>query len=160
MTDAMMNDDETTYCTVHPDRETGLRCNRCGRLMCSECAVPTPIGYRCRECVREVDNTFFSSAPADPAIAFAIAAVGVAISAYLVLRFAGFLLLVFFIAIPIGGALAQLIHRAVGKRRGRYTAQAGAAGAMALLTGAFASISLWVMAGLIAALIYGRFQIK
>ena len=42
--------DEVTYCAVHPDRETGLRCNKCGRLMCAECAVPTPVGYRCREC--------------------------------------------------------------------------------------------------------------
>ena len=40
--------EETTYCAVHPDRETSLQCNRCGRYMCVECAVHTPVGYRCR----------------------------------------------------------------------------------------------------------------
>ncbi len=39
-------------CANHPERETGLRCNRCGKPICSQCAVQTPVGYRCRECVR------------------------------------------------------------------------------------------------------------
>ncbi|HYN88142.1 MAG TPA: tetratricopeptide repeat protein, partial [Ardenticatenaceae bacterium] len=43
--------EEMLHCSVHPDRETMLRCNRCGRPMCPECAVRTPVGLRCRECV-------------------------------------------------------------------------------------------------------------
>ena len=34
------------YCEKHPDREARLRCNRCNRLMCTQCAVRTPTGYR------------------------------------------------------------------------------------------------------------------
>jgi hypothetical protein len=35
-----------------PDRETYLRCNRCERHICTSCAVLTPTGYRCKNCVR------------------------------------------------------------------------------------------------------------
>ena len=43
---------EKMYCYNHPQRETVLRCNRCERPMCTSCAVLTPTGYRCKECVR------------------------------------------------------------------------------------------------------------
>ena len=29
-----------------------LRCNRCDKPICYDCAVRTPVGYRCKECVR------------------------------------------------------------------------------------------------------------
>ena len=40
------------YCANHPGVETSLRCNKCGKPICAKCAVRTPTGYRCRECVR------------------------------------------------------------------------------------------------------------
>lgn len=40
------------YCANHPDVETSLRCNKCGKPICARCAVRTPTGYRCKECVR------------------------------------------------------------------------------------------------------------
>ncbi len=46
------------YCANHPHRETSLRCNRCEKAICPECAVLTPIGYRCQECVRAQQKTF------------------------------------------------------------------------------------------------------
>ena len=36
--------EELTYCEVHPDRETALRCNKCGRPMCTHCEVLRPFG--------------------------------------------------------------------------------------------------------------------
>jgi membrane associated rhomboid family serine protease len=36
-----------TTCYRHPDRETGLRCSRCGRPICGECAVPAAVGQLC-----------------------------------------------------------------------------------------------------------------
>jgi hypothetical protein len=48
-----MNDASTpTYCANHPGVETSLRCNKCGKPICAKCAVRTPTGYRCKECVR------------------------------------------------------------------------------------------------------------
>ena len=35
-----------------------LRCNRCERPICTECAVLTPTGYRCKECVRGQQKVF------------------------------------------------------------------------------------------------------
>jgi hypothetical protein len=40
------------YCANHPGVETSLRCNKCNKPICPKCAVHTPTGYRCRECVR------------------------------------------------------------------------------------------------------------
>ena len=39
--------DERTVCANHSDRETGLRCNRCDKFICAECASKTPVGYSC-----------------------------------------------------------------------------------------------------------------
>ena len=37
---------ESLTCANHPDRETLLRCNKCGKPICISCAVRTPVGYR------------------------------------------------------------------------------------------------------------------
>lgn len=39
-------------CYRHPDRETGVRCQRCGRPVCPECLLDAPVGVQCVECVR------------------------------------------------------------------------------------------------------------
>lgn len=40
-------------CHIHPDRETGRTCTRCGRPACPDCLVDAPVGAHCRTCVRE-----------------------------------------------------------------------------------------------------------
>lgn len=37
-------------CTYHPKVETGLRCTRCGKPICPQCAVRSPVGLRCPDC--------------------------------------------------------------------------------------------------------------
>ncbi|WP_278313983.1 rhomboid family intramembrane serine protease [Lolliginicoccus levis] len=44
-------------CTRHPDRPTGLRCNRCGRPYCPECLREAAVGYQCVSCVSEGART-------------------------------------------------------------------------------------------------------
>jgi len=46
------------HCYVHPQRETLLRCNRCEKPICLSCAVLTPTGYRCKECVKGQQRIF------------------------------------------------------------------------------------------------------
>jgi membrane associated rhomboid family serine protease len=41
-----------TYCYRHPDRQTGLRCSRCDRPICGECANPAPVGQLCPDDAR------------------------------------------------------------------------------------------------------------
>jgi membrane associated rhomboid family serine protease len=42
-----------SVCYRHPDRETWVLCQRCGRAICGECQTPAPVGVHCPECVRE-----------------------------------------------------------------------------------------------------------
>lgn len=42
-----------TTCYRHPDRETRVACSNCGRPICPDCMIPTPVGMRCPECARE-----------------------------------------------------------------------------------------------------------
>jgi membrane associated rhomboid family serine protease len=41
-----------TTCYRHPDRQTGLRCSRCDRPICGECATPAPVGQLCPDDAR------------------------------------------------------------------------------------------------------------
>ncbi|HEX2906486.1 MAG TPA: B-box zinc finger protein, partial [Phototrophicaceae bacterium] len=119
--------DETTYCEVHTNKETSLRCNKCERFMCVDCAVLTPVGYRCRECVRQHENKFYSANQADYAIVLAVSAVLSGIGGAII-SVIGFLFLVIFIAIPVGGGISEAALRLTGRRRGRYSGHISAAG--------------------------------
>jgi hypothetical protein len=74
----------TLYCYVHPNRETSLRCNNCNRPICASCAIRTPTGYRCRECVRGQQKTFETTEWYDYITGFLVAAFLSAIASFLV----------------------------------------------------------------------------
>ena len=40
-------------CYRHPDRQSYVLCQRCGRTICGECQTPAAVGVHCPECVRE-----------------------------------------------------------------------------------------------------------
>ncbi|MGV0745519.1 rhomboid family intramembrane serine protease [Mycolicibacterium sp. XJ870] len=42
---------ETPTCYRHPDRQTYVRCTRCGRYICPECMRAAAVGHQCVECV-------------------------------------------------------------------------------------------------------------
>lgn len=44
---------ETPTCYRHPDRQTYVRCTRCGRYICGECMRSAAVGHQCVECVSE-----------------------------------------------------------------------------------------------------------
>ncbi len=39
-------------CARHPDVETNLRCNKCGKPICPKCLVQAPVGARCPDCAK------------------------------------------------------------------------------------------------------------
>jgi membrane associated rhomboid family serine protease len=45
--------DAAPRCYRHPDRETWISCQRCGRPICAQCQTPAAVGVHCPECVRE-----------------------------------------------------------------------------------------------------------
>lgn len=110
---------ETTpklYCYNHPQRETMLRCNRCERPICNECAVLTPTGYRCKECIREQQKTFDTSRPLDLPLAVIVAGVLSFLGSFL----AGFLWFFVLMAAPIVGVIiAEAVRWVVGRRRSK-----------------------------------------
>lgn len=112
-------------CTYHPKRETTLRCNRCNKPICSQCAVLTPVGYRCKECVRGQQRIYETAHNYDFLIAGLVAAFGAGVAVGLLgfLGFWGFLL-----APIVGGGLARVVQRSVGRRRSRNLPLATAIG--------------------------------
>ncbi len=112
--------EELVYCTVHPTIATSLRCNRCGRPMCTRCAVKMPVGYRCRECVREQQDKFFDAQMRDYLIAGVVALVMSFVAAAILARI-GWFIIVFFLAPAAGGLIGRAVFRLTGRRRGRYT---------------------------------------
>lgn len=113
-------------CYNHPGRQTYLRCNRCERPICSECAVQTPTGYRCRECVRGQQKTFETAHSLDYPLAFIIAA-GLAFLGSYVARVMGFFTI--FLA-PIAGILvAEAVRLVTRRRRARGLYQMATVGA-------------------------------
>jgi len=103
-------------CANHPDRATTLRCNRCEKPICSQCAILTPVGYRCKECVRGQQAIFETARPVDYPVAAILSAVGVALAAGL-LNYLGIWGLL--LAPAVGGGLAEIVRWAVRRRRGR-----------------------------------------
>jgi len=79
-----MTESTTLYCYVHPNRETTLRCNHCERPICADCAVLTPTGYRCKECVKGQQKVFNTSEWYDYVLGFIVAAFLSGIGSFLV----------------------------------------------------------------------------
>ena len=53
MTDADFRTNPDNFCYRHPDRQTGISCQRCGRPICGQCMVQASVGFQCPECVAE-----------------------------------------------------------------------------------------------------------
>ena len=114
---------ETLFCYVHPTRETSLRCNNCERPICASCAVRTPTGYRCKECVRNRQKTFDTSEWYDFVVGFLIAAVLSGIAAFLVTLIGGIGFFGYFLiaagAPTAGVIISEAVRAATRKRRSR-----------------------------------------
>ena len=41
------------FCYRHPDRQSFVLCQRCGRTICADCQTPAAVGVHCPECMRE-----------------------------------------------------------------------------------------------------------
>lgn len=137
------------YCYVHPDRETSLRCNRCERPICVQCAVRTPTGYRCRECVRGQQKIFNTAEWYDYIIGFSLTAILSLIASVILFVISGFIgFFMWFISFAVAGAagvfIANLTQAALRKRRSKQLFWLVAAG---VVVGALPVILFLVFTG-------------
>ena len=109
----MSDQPETLYCANHPQTPTGLRCNRCEKPICTKCAVRTPIGYRCKECVRGQQKVFETATGLDYPLLFIVVAVLAGLGAFA----AGFLSFFTIFLAPVAGGIIAEAARFVTRRR-------------------------------------------
>ncbi len=114
------------YCTNHPQTETLLRCNKCGRPMCLKCVERTVVGYRCKECLGQQRVGYYNATGLDYIFAGVVGLILATIAGVAVafisgaLGIMGWILLAIFGG-PLGGAIvSESIRAVIGRRRGRY----------------------------------------
>ncbi|MCL4260171.1 MAG: hypothetical protein KJZ52_06040 [Anaerolineales bacterium] len=119
----MTQEIETLYCYRHPNRATTLRCKRCERPICATCAVSTPTGYMCVECVRERKKLFDTSEWYDYFLGFIVAGFLSGVASFLVTLVGGIGFIGWFLVIvgaPTAGvAIAEGVRAVTQKRRSK-----------------------------------------
>ena len=123
----------TLHCYVHPDRETSLRCNRCERPICAQCAVRTPTGYRCKECVRSQQKVYNTAEWYDYIIGFALTAILSLLASVILFVISGFIgFFMWFVSFAVAGAagvfIANITQAALRKHRSKQLFWVVAAG--------------------------------
>ncbi|MGQ9683227.1 MAG: hypothetical protein ACUVX9_11855 [Anaerolineae bacterium] len=110
---------ETLYCVNHPQRETLLRCNKCGQPICLRCGIRTPVGIRCKSCARLQRVPTYRMSWWHSALAVAVALPISAVAGWF-MQFLGFFL-AFFLGAAVGGLIAEIVYRVL-RKRGRLLA--------------------------------------
>ncbi|MBB5633149.1 membrane associated rhomboid family serine protease [Cryobacterium mesophilum] len=62
-----MTDSSTTasdVCYRHPNRQSFVLCQRCGRTICADCQTPAAVGFHCPECMKEARQSAPRTRPA------------------------------------------------------------------------------------------------
>jgi membrane associated rhomboid family serine protease len=75
--------DRDNFCYRHPDRQSFVLCQRCGRTICGECQTPAAVGVVCPECMaeqrrsapRQVRPTILTASSEAPVVTYAIIAI-------------------------------------------------------------------------------------
>jgi len=104
------------YCANHPTVETSLRCNNCDKPICPKCAVLTPTGYRCKECVRNQQKIFDTAQWFDYPLAIVLGGV-LAFLGSQVVSYVGFFTI--FLAPIAGLIIAEAVRFIIRRRRSR-----------------------------------------
>ncbi len=140
--------DAPVFCHFHPNVETNLRCNRCGKPICVKCARRTPVGYRCPECIRTQQAVFYTAGWLDYALVIVVGLVASSLGAAIVSSLG--IWLAIFLGPTAGGVIAEAARWAARRRQGRHMAAIVSAcivaGALPMLFTGF--LDLWRLGSL------------
>ncbi|HEY3311523.1 MAG TPA: hypothetical protein VGK00_07795 [Anaerolineales bacterium] len=112
-----------TYCANHPNVETTLRCSRCNKPICTKCAIKSPVGYRCPECVKSQQKIFDTAVWSDYLLGSVTALLLSAVASFLIsligsIGFIGWFLVI--AAAPTAGvAIAEGVRAVIKRHRSR-----------------------------------------
>ncbi len=114
-------------CHRHPEVQTGLHCNTCGRAICPQCARRSPVGYKCAVCVRGTLERYFNGKRCDYLIAIAItlplSLLTASLLTYVIWWIGWFPWFIVLLAAPtVAGFIAEAVRHSVRRRRSRYLA--------------------------------------
>lgn len=118
-------DPQPLYCANHPDRATYVSCSNCGKPICPDCMVYSPVGIKCAECARMPRSALVTLKPQKAARAVGAALLSgtaVGFAYYLILSMGGFFFFLWFAGIAIGAVVGEVVVRASGHYRDRSTA--------------------------------------
>lgn len=110
---------------VHePEEIGGLRCNKCNKPIDLNNSTYTAVGYRCNNCLREIEDGMYSASISTYIISFLIGLVLSATVAALLGIFLGggffVYLITYVVSSALGRTIGSLAFRAGGRNRGRY----------------------------------------
>lgn len=117
----------TLYCANHPTVETSLRCKTCGKPICPKCAVLTPTGYSCKECLNRQQKIFETANWYDYPLTFFIALILSYLGSRLIPSLGFFTI---FLAPIAGVGIAEAIRWITKRRRGKRLFQLAALAAV------------------------------
>lgn len=111
------------HCSYHPDVETGMSCNECGKPICPREMVATPVGHKCPDCARPARSQYRYVKPRQLALAV-LFGLGAAIAGAFVLSVIwGF----FLISVFYGMLVGEAVRRGAGGHRGPIMTAVGIA---------------------------------
>ena len=102
-------DRSTDTCYRHPDRQSFILCQRCGRTICPECQIPAPVGFQCPECVAESRASAPRTRPAVVSRMRGLSASGAPVVTYSLI---GVTVLVYLAQLLTGGLVTSLLFYA------------------------------------------------
>jgi hypothetical protein len=108
-------DDEKLFCYRHTDRETWVRCGRCDRPICPQCAMQGPVGSRCKQCGKPTFDPLTSFSPSQFVLGTGTAVVAGIIAGFIASRIGFFSIFVSYFA---GGFIAEVVTRVTGYKHG------------------------------------------
>lgn len=133
---------EVTVCSYHSRSETTLRCNRCSKPICTQCAVTTPVGYRCKDCVNEQQEMFYSALWYDYALAVVVA-LPLSVIAPMIIGSIGWLTI---ILSPFAGmVIAEAVRLVIRGRRGRRLSLVVS---LCIIAGSLLVVGVWLVQSL------------